>query len=62
MLEKGQNKAQKSKLFDTIGAAKLAQKEYGGKISILKRLHEEVVEEVCDLDCGLDDVNPTQKS
>ena len=62
LLEKGQNKVQKSKIFDTLAEARHHQATYGGKVSVLKRFHEETIEEQCDLDFGLDDVKPIQKS
>ena len=56
LLEKSTNKAQKSKLFNTLGEARYHQAIYGGRISILKKFHEQTVEEVHPLDFGLDDV------
>ena len=50
LLEKGQNKVQKSKIFNTLEEVRYHQATYGGKVSILKRFHEEVVEQECDLD------------
>ena len=44
LLEKSANKAQKSKLFNTLGEARYHQAIYGGKMSILKKFHEGVVE------------------
>ena len=38
------------------------QATYGGKVSILKKFHEEVVEQQCDLDFGLDDIKPITTS
>ena len=32
------------------------QETYGGKVSILKKFQEEIVEQQCDLDFGLDDI------
>jgi len=51
LLEKGQNKVQKSKIFNTLEEVRYHQATYGGKVSILKKLHEEVVEQQCDLGC-----------
>jgi hypothetical protein len=55
LLEKSTNKAQKSKLFNTLGEARYHQAIYGGRISILKKFHEQTVEEVHPLDFGSDD-------
>jgi hypothetical protein len=52
LLEKGQNKVQKSKIFNTLEEARFHQATYGGRVSILKRFHEEEIEE--PLDFGLD--------
>jgi len=58
LLEKSTNKAQKSKIFNTLGEARYHQAIYGGRISILKKFHEETTEAIDPLDFGLDDVNP----
>ena len=52
LLEKGQNKVQKSKIFNTLEEVRYHQATYGGRVSILKRFHEEEIEE--PLDFGLD--------
>ena len=36
LLEKGQNKVQKSKIFNTLDEVRYHQATYGGKVSILK--------------------------
>ena len=51
LLEKGQDKVQKSKIFNTLEEVRYHQETYGGKVSILKRFQEEVVEQQCDLEC-----------
>ena len=51
LLEKGQNKVQKSKIFNTLVEVRYHQETYGGKVSILKKFQEEVVEQQCDLEC-----------
>ena len=53
LLEKSNNKAQKSKIFKTLSAARYHQGIYRGKISVLKRFTEEIVEEVDPLDFGI---------
>ena len=40
LLEKSNNKSQKSILFSSLEAAKLAQEQHGGSISILRKFHE----------------------
>ena len=62
LLEKGQNKVQKSKIFNTLEEVRYHQATYGGKVSILKKFHEEVVEQQCDLYFGLDDIKPITTS
>ena len=62
LLEKGQNKVQKSKIFNTLEEVRYHQETYGGKVSILKTFQEEVVEQQYDLDFGLDtESNTTSK-
>ena len=56
LLEKGQNKVQKSKIFNTLEEVRYHQATYGGKVSILKQFQEEIVEQQCDLYFGLDDI------
>ena len=62
LLEKGQHKVQKSKIFNSLEEVRYHQATYGGKVSILKKFHEEVVEQQCDLDFGLDDIKPITTS
>ena len=57
LLEKSNNKAQKSKVFKTLSEARYQQGIYGGKVSVLKRFTEETVEEVDPLDFGLEVVH-----
>ena len=54
LLEKGQNKVQKPKMFNTLEEVRYHQETYGGKVSILKKFKEEVVEQQYDFDFGLD--------
>ena len=61
LLEKGQNKVQKSKIFDTLEEVRYHQATYGGKVSIQKKLQEEVVEQQYDLYFGLD-IEPNTNS
>ena len=61
LLEKGQNKVQKSKIFNTLEEVRYHQETYGGKVSILKKFKEEVVEQHYDLDFGLD-IEPNTNS
>ena len=56
LLEKGQNKVQKSKIFNTLEEARYHQATYGGRVSMLKRFHEGEIEEYDALDFGLDDI------
>ena len=44
LLEKSSNKAQKSKIFKTLSEARYHQGIYGGKVSVLKRFTEEIIE------------------
>ena len=52
LLGKGQNKVQKSNIFSTLEEVRYHQETYGGKVSILKKFQEEVVEQQCDLECS----------
>ena len=52
-MEKGHNKVQKSKIFNTLEEVRHHQATYGGRVSILKRFHGTVVDEYSDLDFGL---------
>ena len=46
LLEKSNNKVQKSKIFNKLHEARYYQGIYGGKISVFKRFHEEEIEEI----------------
>jgi hypothetical protein len=60
LLEKGVNKAEKSTLFDTLEEARHYQTQYGGHISILRKLEQsfEVVSDPLD---NIDTCNKLQQ-
>jgi hypothetical protein len=60
-LERGQNKVQKSKICNTLEEARHHQATYGGRVSILKKFHSEVIAEICELDSG-EDAEATTKT
>ena len=53
LLEKSNNKTQKSILFSSLEAAKKSQEEHGGRISILRKFNE-IEEDIID-PLGVDD-------
>ena len=61
LLEKGQNKVQKSKIFNSLEEVRYHQETYGGKVSILKQFQEEVVGQQYNLYFGLD-IEPNTNS
>ena len=52
LLEKSDNKVQKSKIYETLDEAKYFQEQFGGNIAILRKIHEEF--EIDDHDVGTD--------
>ena len=58
MLEKSNDKVQKSKIYETPDEAKYYQEQFGGRINILSKFHEEF--EIDDYDMGTDNPPLTQ--
>ena len=58
LLEKSNNKVQKSKIYETLDEAKYYQEQFGGRINILSKFHEEF--EIDDYDMGTDNPPLTQ--